>query len=90
MVAIHYLHYNHSKRPINILQALKRDLKYPRYVWIAFDWYPQRWWTLEVAKNHVDCMESQLADFIENMISLRRYPEPDNFDNITDAGIVSY
>ena len=26
------------------MQAAKRRLTYPKYVWIAYDWYPRGWW----------------------------------------------
>ena len=70
---------------IFILQAAKQKLTYPKYVWIAYDWYPRGWWKQEES----DCDISELEMFLERMISLRRYPIPDDISAETDAGIVS-
>ena len=66
-----------------MLQAAKRGLTYPKYVWIAYDWYPRGWWKT------VDCDVDQVQDFLNRMISLRRYPAADDSSALTDAGIVS-
>ena len=67
---------------------MKRGLTYPKYAWIAFDWYPQGWWKRDV-ENEEDCDNELLQRFLERMISLRRYPAPDDSSVETDAGIVS-
>lgn len=66
-----------------------KETVYPRYAWIAYDWYPPRWWTLEVSKVEVNCTDDELSGFIEGMISLKRYPIPEDVSEISDAGIVS-
>ncbi len=37
----------------------------------------------------MNCTDSELAEFVEKTISLRRYPARDDSENITDTGIVS-
>ena len=71
-----------------LLQAAKRGLTYPKYVWIAYDWYPRGWWKQE-EKDDEECDSEQLQSFLERMISLRRYPAPNDSTVETDAGIVS-
>ena len=46
-------------------------------------WYPREWWKT------VDCDVDQVRDFLNRMISLRRYPAADDSSALTDAGIVS-
>ena len=72
------------------MQAAKRSLKYPRYTWIAYDWYPREWWKdISGSDYSGDCDTEMLEQFLERVISLRRYPAPDNSSVVTDAGIVS-
>lgn len=73
-----------------LLQAAKRGLKFPRYTWIAYDWYPREWWKHTSGRGYDgDCDTEMLEQFLERAISLRRYPAPDNSSVVTDAGIVS-
>ena len=84
--------YNIQTYYIIILQALNRGFVYPHYGWIMFGWYPDRWWTEEVASEHIDhCTDEELEAFLRNSRSLviHLFPEPDNYDLKTDAGIVS-
>ena len=70
-------------------QAAKRGLTYPKYAWIAYDWYPRGWWKQDIMENEEDCDNDMLQTFLERVISLRRYPAPDDSSVETDAGIVS-
>ena len=69
------------------LQAAKRNLTYPRYVWITFGWYPYGWW---IPENDVSCSNQQLEDFIvkARMLQVQQYPTPNNIDGSTISGIV--
>ena len=69
------------------LQAAKRNLTYPRYVWITFGWYPYGWW---IPENDVSCNNQQLEDFVvkARMLQVQQYPTPNNFDGSTISGIV--
>jgi len=55
----------------DMLQAAKRNLTYPRYAWIMFGWYPDKWWTGAMARNNLSCSDEQLEVFTEN--ELERY-----------------
>ena len=74
----------------DVLQAAKRNLTYPRYAWIMFGWYPDRWWTGAVARNNVSCSDEQLEEFIENarMVLIRTSPIANDVNGTTIAGIV--
>ena len=72
------------------MQAAKRGLTYPRYAWIAYDWYPRGWWKVdEKGEGDLECNTEILKTFLKGTISLRRYPAPDDSSAVTDAGIVS-
>lgn len=70
------------------IQAAKRGLTHPKYAWIAFDWYPRGWWK-QTSDKDGNCDIDFLEKFLERMISVRRYPAPDDSSATTDAGIVS-
>ena len=66
---------------------------YPHYGWITFGWYPDRWWTEEVAGEHIDeCTDEELEEFLRRSrpLVIHLIPEPDDYDLETDAGIVSW
>lgn len=72
-----------------LFKALKRDYKAPKYVWIFYDWYPRSWWKNQGSADDISCTDSEIAEFLEMAISLRRYPLVLDTASITDAGIVS-
>ena len=72
-----------------IIQAHKKGFTYPYYAWIAFDWYPQKWWTRAVFQDDVDCTDEELAAFLDKAITLRRHPTQEDVNATTTTGIVS-
>ena len=73
-------------------QASKRGYTYPHYGWIVFGWYTDKWWTEESAGEHIDeCTDQEIEEFLEQSRALviHLLPEPDDYNLITDAGIVS-
>ena len=71
------------------MQAAKLGLTYPRYAWLTYGWYQDRWWTEEVNPNNmVDCTDQQLATFLERALVLQISPRPDNSSAPTDTGLV--
>ena len=65
---------------------------YPHYGWIMFTWYPERWWTEEVAGENIDeCSDEELEDFLirAKPLLINLVPEPDDYDEKTVAGYVS-
>ena len=91
------IHYIYSEQLISstvleyYVQAFKRRLFGPRYVWITHGWYPDRWWTQEVTNNTVNCTESQLEEFLVQgrVIALTHLTTPDDRNAMTDQGTVS-
>ena len=64
---------------------------YPHYGWIIFGWYPENWWTKEVAGEFIDtCTDKEIEDFIERArpLLIHLIPEPDDYNLTTTAGIV--
>ena len=76
---------------IFLLQAAHRKLLYPHYAWLIYDWYPDRWWTEEVANETIDgCSDEVLEAFLiqSRALLIHIVPEPDDNDKETVAGIV--
>ena len=74
------------------LQAAVRNFTSPRYTWILHGWYPNRWWTKEVANETIACSDEQLQVFLAKSRTLivNNLPAPTDSDIETTAGIVSY
>ena len=83
----YYVYMNHSTKLT--FQAQRNNFTYPKYAWIAYDWYPRRWWTHEESNIEVGCSDQELAKFLQKVISLRVRPVLDDKNATTDAGIVS-
>ena len=64
---------------------------YPHYAWIIYSWYEERWWTEEIAKEHVDCTDEDMQLFLVRArpLLIQILPEPDDFDLPADPGMVS-
>ncbi|CAI8046144.1 Gamma-aminobutyric acid type B receptor subunit 2 [Geodia barretti] len=78
-------------RPI-ICEAAKRNLVYPHYGWIMYTWYPERWWTEEVAGEHIDeCSDEEMEEFLVRAqpLLINLVPEPDDYNLQTVAGFSS-
>ena len=70
------------------MQAFKKGFAYPRYVWMTFDWYPQRWWTKKLSLDEIDCTDDELERFLDTAITLRRHPTQEDVNAVTNTGIV--
>ena len=74
------------------LQAAKRNMVYPHYGWILYAWYPDKWWTEEIAGEPLDeCTDKELEEFLwqARPLTIHLLPEPDDHDIPTVAGFVS-
>ena len=90
MYSVHvHTHHEQYYFTAAIIQAHKKGFTYPRYAWIAFDWYPQRWWTRAVFQDDIDCTDDELAAFLDKTITLRRHPTQEDVNATTTTGIVS-
>ena len=57
-----------------------------------YGWYPDKWWTEESAGEHIDeCTDEEIETFLEQSRALviHLLPEPDDYNQKTDAGMVS-
>ena len=66
---------------------------YPHYGWILFAWYPDNWWTEDIAGEPLDeCTDKELKEFLRQVrpLNIHSFPEPDDHDIPTVAGFVSY
>lgn len=61
---------------------------YPRYVWITYAWYEDKWWTSDVHNDPIDCDENELAQMLRQSLSVEVVPVPDDYDAETDVGVV--
>jgi hypothetical protein len=80
--------YSRCARDI-ICEALRRNFNYPDYGWILYGWYPDRWWTEEVAQSPSECTDQELENFLRKSRALviQLLPEPDDYNQATDADI---
>ena len=70
------------------LQAHMHNYTFPRYVWMAYDWFPPQWWTYERSHVPVNCTDAELSNFIEGSLSFQWQPVSDVPDVTTDTGKV--
>ena len=69
-------------------QAAKRGLRYPKYTWIIYDWFPEGWWKSRDTDSLI-CSDEEMKTVLERAISFRRHPLLKEGNSTTDAGIVS-
>ena len=72
----------------NIMQAQRQNFTFPRYVFMAYDWFPPEWWTYGRSQIQVDCTDEDLTNFIERSLSFQWRPVPDDDNVTTDTGKV--
>ena len=76
---------------LQCFQAMKRNLVYPHYAWIIYSFHPDKWWTEEVAKEHLEeCSDQKLEEFLlkSHALLIHFIPEPDDLGHLTAAGLV--
>ena len=79
--------------PYNIIetktskQAYLRGYTYPRYAWIVYAWYPEKWWTLE-SDVPLNCTGDQVARFLERALATQVYAVTSDVYAMTDTGLV--
>ncbi len=58
-----------GKKPF-YAQAYLKGLTYPKYVWLTYGWYQDRWWTEEVNPEPINCTDHQLAEVLHRSFLL--------------------
>ena len=71
------------------MQAFKRGLRYPQYVYLLYGWYRHQWWHISSDNDNVTCTRSQMEQVLERSILVTQYPEILNRSQITDTGEVT-
>ena len=61
---------------------------YPRYVWITYSWYQDRWWRPVINNDPIRCDEEDLVQLLKRSLILGIVPFPDDPDASTDVGQV--
>ena len=69
-------------------QAYSQNFTFPRYIFIAYDWFPPKWWTYERSRIQVNCTDQDLTNFIERSLSFQFRPLSDDDNVTTDTGKV--
>ncbi len=54
------------------LQAYLRGYTHPKYVWLTYGWYQDRWWTEEVNPEPTNCTDYQLAEVLHRSLTLEQ------------------
>ncbi|XP_064390840.1 gamma-aminobutyric acid type B receptor subunit 2-like [Halichondria panicea] len=70
-----------------ICEAYLRGYTYPKYAWLTYGWYQDRWWTEEVYPELTNCTDNQLAEFLHRSIALQLLPNLNELNATTDTGL---
>ncbi|XP_064390853.1 gamma-aminobutyric acid type B receptor subunit 2-like [Halichondria panicea] len=70
-----------------ICQAYLRGYTYPKYAWLTYGWYQDRWWTEEVNPEPTNCTDDQLAEALHRSIALQLLPNLNKLNSTTDTGL---
>ena len=62
---------------------------FPRYVWITYAWYQDRWWTSDVNDEQISCGEDEIVQLLKQSIAIEVVPVSDDPEQATDVGLVS-
>ncbi len=74
---------------MHTLQAYLRGYTHPKYVWVTYGWYQDRWWTEEVNPEPTNCTDHQLAEVLHRSLALQLIPDLNELNATTDTGLVS-
>ncbi|XP_003384356.1 PREDICTED: gamma-aminobutyric acid type B receptor subunit 2-like [Amphimedon queenslandica] len=80
----------HARRVLCAAYRNDPNIKYPRYVWLVYGWYPANWWTESVSGYDpmVTCTDEQLQSLLERSLILSNYPLTYETDSTpTDVGL---
>ena len=77
---------HHLPLPLT-LQAYKSNMTYPRYMFLTYGWYEDRWFAEEVQGD--DCTPAQRESVLPYTLAVLQDEFLTNLSAITDTGIVS-
>ena len=87
VVHILHLHTMHHLLLLPNAQAYKSNMTYPRYMFLTYGWYVDRWFAEEVQGD--ECTPAQHESVLLYTLAVRRDEFLANYSIITDTGIVS-
>ena len=69
----------------HVLQASTLGMVPPRYVWIAYEWYPEAFWNRNLSNGTSyqvfdQCSREQILSIVNQMIIIDNYPYYDEQD----------
>ena len=73
---------------IKFMQAYKQNIFYPRYQFLFYGWYSDRWW-IASEKENISCTQEQLERVIGPALAPLQDEFISNCSRNTDTGIVS-
>ena len=80
--------------PAYIVQAYKRNIRYPRYLLLTLGWYSQLWWRLEGEGENLNCTVEERESVLSSSLAFLQFSflngtsEVDR-NLVTTSGIVS-
>ena len=75
--------------PVTIAQAYKRGLVSPKYMFITYGWYGERWWGEGAISRDYNCTSEDLAAVALYGVAAVLAEFPDEPDAIAEPNIVS-
>ena len=87
VVHILHLHTMHHLPLLPNAQAYKSNMTYPRYMFLTYGWYEDRWFAEEEQGD--DCTPAQRESVLQHTLAVRWDEFLTNCSIITDTGIVS-
>ena len=68
-------------------QAYRLNMTYPRYMFLTYGWYEERWFAEEMQGDN--CTSAQRESVLQHTLAVRQDKFLTNLSAITDTGIVS-
>ncbi|XP_064391124.1 gamma-aminobutyric acid type B receptor subunit 2-like [Halichondria panicea] len=68
-----------------ICEAYLKGYTYPKYAWLTYGWYQNRWWTEEVNPEPTNCTDNQLAEALHRSSALQLLPNLNKLNSTTDT-----
>ena len=68
-------------------QAHKSNMTYPRYMFLTYGWYAERWFAEEVPED--ECTPAQRKSVLQHTLAVHQDEFLTNLSAVTDTGIVS-
>ena len=74
---------------IENIQAYRRDFRYPKYMFITYGWYVDKWWEGPPTIREYDCSAEERASLLPYTLAPLAPEFPDGMDTRAEPNIVS-